>query len=154
MRPLRFAIAPSREYLSLPHADPPTSSLFTGWVDEYLFGWSQSQSPKTGESDTENDPASNGFTSEAEFASGTRSGYVSGYTTDEPDYEEAINILRREQNGGEDPATTGTPRLSRRNSGRSRSRSQLDLTALNPTALSSALEDKKASARKGGEASS
>ncbi|KAK4053779.1 Glycerol-3-phosphate/dihydroxyacetone phosphate acyltransferase [Microbotryomycetes sp. JL201] len=104
------------------------------WLDEFLFGWSQANSKRNAEDD---DAAS-----DTDYTTGTRSGYVSGYTTEEPDYDEVITILSKEQ--GVDPNTTGALTgtggasavpgdLSkyRRNSSRARSRSQLDLTALN-----------------------
>ncbi|KAK4058869.1 Glycerol-3-phosphate/dihydroxyacetone phosphate acyltransferase [Microbotryomycetes sp. JL221] len=102
------------------------------WLDEFLFGWSQSTAKRNAEEDEAG--------SETDYTTGTRSGYVSGYTTEEPDYDEVINILSREQ--GVDPNTTGSMTKTtevtsgdlskyRRNSNRARSRSQLDLTALN-----------------------
>lgn len=57
-----------------------------GWVDEYLFGWSQSQAPKTPGIESDMEGAMSDF--EGGVASGLRSGYVSGYTTEEPDYDE------------------------------------------------------------------
>ncbi|GAA5985148.1 hypothetical protein JCM11641_005465 [Rhodosporidiobolus odoratus] len=106
------------------------------WVDEFLFGygWSQSMAlPKDrsikfangvgAESDVDG-----GFTD----GQGLGSGYVSGYTTEEaPDYDEVIHILNREQ-GQPDSPTTLTPTATRRVS-RSRSRSRLDLSALDST---------------------
>ncbi|GAA5921762.1 hypothetical protein JCM1841_001852 [Sporobolomyces salmonicolor] len=98
-----------------------------GWLDEYLFGWSQSMAPpreKLG-----------GAVSDAEGLTDgqTASGYVSGYTTEEaPDYDEVIHILNREQGHADSPGAPTAPTLHRRNS-RSRSRSHLDLTALDPS---------------------
>ncbi|KAM0792271.1 hypothetical protein ACM66B_004963 [Microbotryomycetes sp. NB124-2] len=106
------------------------------WLDEFLFGWSQANSKQRNAEDED------GAASDTDYTTGTRSGYVSGYTTEEPDYDEIIITLRREQ--GVDPNTTGTLTKTttadvgpgdlskyRRNSNRARSRSQLDLTALN-----------------------
>ncbi|GAA6064453.1 hypothetical protein JCM10212_005202 [Sporobolomyces blumeae] len=96
-----------------------------GWLDEYLFGWSQSMAPPR-----EKAAASDG---EALTDGQTASGYVSGYTTEEaPDYDEVIHILNRQIGHPDSPAPTAAPQLYRRNS-RTRSRSQLDLTALDPT---------------------
>ncbi|GAA5954484.1 hypothetical protein JCM3765_004471 [Sporobolomyces pararoseus] len=96
-----------------------------GWLDEYLFGWSQSMAP----------PREKSAVSDADALTDgqTASGYVSGYTTEEaPDYDEVIHILNREQGISDSPTLTNAPQLYRRNS-RNRSRSQLDLTALDPT---------------------
>ncbi|GAA5904898.1 uncharacterized protein JCM6883_004903 [Sporobolomyces salmoneus] len=100
-----------------------------GWLDEYLFGWSQSMAP----------PREKSAVSDADALTDgqTASGYVSGYTTEEaPDYDEVIHILNREQGITDSPTMPPAPQLYRRNS-RSRSRSQLDLTALDPTKASS-----------------
>ncbi|GAA5931927.1 uncharacterized protein JCM15063_001605, partial [Sporobolomyces koalae] len=100
-----------------------------GWLDEYLFGWSQSMAPPR-----EKSAVSDG---DALTDGQTASGYVSGYTTEEaPDYDEVIHILNREQGVPDSPAPGTAPQLYRRNS-RSRSRSQLDLTALDPSKSSS-----------------
>lgn len=114
-------------------------------MDEYLFGWSQSQQPKASSHD-----------SDGASEHGGHSGYVSGYTTDEPaDYDEVrpqpsssltpltalprkkkkkkkvIHILSREQDGTDATSPASDAGASRyRRSSRSRSRSQLDLTAL------------------------
>lgn len=96
-----------------------------GWLDEYLFGWSQSMAP----------PREKSAISDADALTDgqTASGYVSGYTTEEaPDYDEVIHILNREQGITDSPILPTAPQLYRRNS-RNRSRSQLDLTALDPT---------------------
>ncbi|KAL8291488.1 hypothetical protein RQP46_002466 [Phenoliferia psychrophenolica] len=90
------------------------------WVDEYLFGWSQSQQPRP-----------NSHDSDGASEHGGPSGYASGYTTDEPaDYDEVIHILSREQDTmSEAPSDAGQGPRYRRSS-RNRSRSHLDLTAL------------------------
>ncbi|KAI5475691.1 glycerol-3-phosphate O-acyltransferase / dihydroxyacetone phosphate acyltransferase [Pseudohyphozyma bogoriensis] len=87
------------------------------WVDEYIFGWSQAQALRPeGSEDTEG---------------ATHSGYVSGYTTDEPgDYDDVIHILSREQDGSQTLAPETANVRSRRGSRSARSRSALDLTAL------------------------
>ncbi|KAM0748028.1 hypothetical protein T439DRAFT_328681 [Meredithblackwellia eburnea MCA 4105] len=134
------------------------------WVDEYLFGWNEQQQASgknsVGPGTLRGADSDAGATSDD---GGLHSGYVSGYTTDEPgDYDEVIHILSREQ-GDETDSQVGPGTLRRRGS-RSRSRSQLDLTALdhsgnrsgppsrtasrvNLTALSTSVEDKGASKR-------
>lgn len=62
----------------------------TGWVDEYLFGWSQSQVPKTPGMESDAEGATSDY--EHQGGSGTRSGYASGYTTEEPDYDEVSSF--------------------------------------------------------------
>ncbi|GAA5987840.1 hypothetical protein JCM5350_003167 [Sporobolomyces pararoseus] len=120
-----------------------------GWLDEYLFGWSQSMAP----------PREKSAVSDADALTDgqTASGYVSGYTTEEaPDYDEVIHILNREQGISDSPTFTNAPQLYRRNS-RNRSRSQLDLTALDPTKTYStavAGNDTSTTRRPGGNVSS
>lgn len=127
----------------------------------YLFGWSQSQSQSsrrpsashvTNRLDCDPDEqdvdgqasgtASDYDSMSASFATlpttpggGTRSGYVSGYTTEEPDYDEVIGILSREQAAQSQAAAAAAAAAggssALRRTSRSRSRSQLDLTALN-----------------------
>ncbi|KDE08118.1 hypothetical protein MVLG_01599 [Microbotryum lychnidis-dioicae p1A1 Lamole] len=111
------------------------------WVDEYLFGWSAGGRGGEGrdmghESD---EGAKSGNEDEGGRRSGYASGYASGYTTEDPDYDEVINILSREQghvstvDGAASDAGTAISASSgmrKRRGSRSRSRSQLDLTAL------------------------
>ncbi|GAA5841523.1 hypothetical protein JCM11251_001251 [Rhodosporidiobolus azoricus] len=123
------------------------------WVDEFLFGdsWRQSMALPEARNGNGNGRRSNaesdvdgGFTD----GQGTGSGYVSGYTTEEPDYDEVIHILNREQGHPDSPVADQRPALSRRNS-RQRSRSQLNLAAMSPVSpvpgkgltLASALKD-------------
>ncbi|GAA5848725.1 hypothetical protein JCM8547_004608 [Rhodosporidiobolus lusitaniae] len=117
------------------------------WLDEQLFGhvWSQSMAHPR-DRNVKGGAGENGGRSRAEsdvdgaFTDGLGggSGYVSGYTTEEaPDYDEVIHILNREQGHPNSPSTPTAPTLSRRNS-RQRSRSNLNLSALNTAEPSSA----------------
>ncbi|GAA6016878.1 hypothetical protein JCM11491_006898 [Sporobolomyces phaffii] len=119
-----------------------------GWLDEYLFGWSQSMAnPREKSAVSDADALTDGQTA---------SGYVSGYTTEEaPDYDEVIHILNREQGNLDSPTLSAAPQLYRRNS-RNRSRSQLDLTALDPTksSTSTAVASGSSASRRAGAASS
>jgi hypothetical protein len=106
-----------------------TDKLHVGWVDEYLFGWTAA-SAKMVKDDSDGNMSEGG-------GPGTHSGYVSGYATEEaPDYDEVIHILSREQGVPSEPASgaqSETGSRYRRHS-RSRSRSHLDLTALDAAA--------------------
>ncbi|SCV74439.1 BQ2448_8078 [Microbotryum intermedium] len=110
------------------------------WVDEYLFGWSAGGKGSGEGRDTGMESDEGAKSGNEDNEGGRRSGYASGYTTEDPDYDEVINILSREQghasmgDGAASDAGTGVSASSgvrKRRGSRSRSRSQLDLTALN-----------------------
>lgn len=59
--------------------------MTSAWLDDTLFGWSAANAPATSANDS--DGAS-------EAGGGTRSGYVSGYTTEgDADYDEVCSLL-------------------------------------------------------------
>ncbi|KAK4704293.1 hypothetical protein P7C70_g1916, partial [Phenoliferia sp. Uapishka_3] len=111
----RSTYGPKGENTFLTH---PMSTPFSGWVDEYLFGWEAQRPMTTHDLDGTSEP-------------GGHSGYISSYTTDEPaDYDEVIHILSRQQ-AGTDASPGASPDNRRyRRSSRNQSRSQLDLKAL------------------------
>ncbi|ORY58695.1 hypothetical protein BCR35DRAFT_309442 [Leucosporidium creatinivorum] len=118
---------------TLPHprADIPARACDqTGWVDEYLFGWSQSQAPKTPGLESDAEGATSDF--EHQGGSGTRSGYVSGYTTEEPDYDEvSFPFLAAELFLRRDEARRGEAR-GRRREGEATTTAELELTPPSP----------------------
>jgi len=85
--PSRAAVEPTDKRSSYGPAGQGTFLTHPlGWLDEYLFGWSQSMAP----------PREKSAVSDADALTDgqTASGYVSGYTTEEaPDYDEVSPLL-------------------------------------------------------------
>ena len=118
-------------------------SCALGWLDEVLFGWSeQSKRP---------------FSSEQDSSEDLGNGHESGYTSDEPDYDEVRTFLRAGiiapdkdaqkviqvmDRFGRSPTTPSSDvapraRVRSRSRSRSRSKSALDLTSINQSKDSS-----------------